>query len=228
MPSMRKFVAACLLALLGTGCTATYVPISWGIGDKVKSLSRSDTTLLTLYNHYDPDRQTLRVSGTSFDEVMMPSEVEHHLGAYRADTKLIYRNLYRSFSDEALRDVMVHEFAHHIWFNFMSGKQREEWRTHLTANPTSLQEMVRRVYPRPSDYDTEDFAFTVEYARPVDINQLALMKIITEEERDIILKARFPERSAAKVQGSQQVSAVGSEVPKPLPQSGNKGINQEQ
>ena len=178
---------AIALALALSGCATTFVPISWDFGEKVQQLSRSDPTLAILFNRYDPLRNTLRVAGDSFDEVMMPSEVKYHLGAYRKDTKLIYRNLYKDYSDSDLRDLMVHEFAHHIWFGFMSSRQQEQRVEHLRLHPSLLQKMVRHVYHNPSEFDTEDFAFTVEYARAVDIRELARLNLISASECDTIL-----------------------------------------
>ncbi|HBG08202.1 MAG: hypothetical protein A2075_05405 [Geobacteraceae bacterium GWC2_58_44] len=224
------FALILLLALLTGGCATTYVPISWGFGEKVQQLSRSDLTLAILFNRYDPDRQTLRVSGASFDEVMMPSEVMRHLGAYRPDTKLIYRNLYHQYNDQELRSLMCHELAHHIWFGSMTHKQREAWGLHLEANPTPVRAMVRRVYPRPADYDTEDFAFTVERARAVDIEALARMNLITAQERDALLSepklAREREEVLSESKPTQQplathngsgISVAGPEVSKADP-----------
>jgi hypothetical protein len=225
MPGMVKFAVITLLAQLTCGCATTFVPISWGFGEKVQQLSRSDLTLVTLFDHYDPQRTTLRVGGASFDEVMMPSEVKHHLGAYRPDTKLIYRNLYNDYNDHDLRDLMVHELAHHIWFSFMSQEQRGQWRAHLTSNPSHLQGMVRRVYSRPADYDTEDFAFTVEFARPVDIEELARLKIISVQERDAILNEQFLVQHTRMPHGSTRLSAADSELSKTVPQSTNKGTD---
>ncbi|MBJ6725037.1 hypothetical protein [Geomesophilobacter sediminis] len=191
---MKTFlnIALLLLTLACTGCATTYVPVSWGFGSKVQDLSHQDVTLVILFNRYDPDRKTLRVSGTSFDQVMMPSEVKSHLGAYRPDTQLIYRNLYHDYGDTELRDLMVHEFAHHIWFTYMSADQRQQWRAHLRRNPSPLQAMVRMVYPPQADWDAEDFAFTVQSARPIDVMALAALKVIAPEERDQILRTRFP------------------------------------
>ena len=206
------FLVILLLGLLASGCSTTYIPISWGMGDKVQALSRSDLTLAILFDRYDPDRKTLRVAGASFDEVMMPDEVKHHLGAYRADTKLIYRNLYQQYSDQQLRDLMVHEFAHHIWFSIMTPKQREEWGEHLNGNPTALQSFVRRVYPNSADYSTEDFAFTVEYARPVDIQALATLKLIDAKERDALLSEQMAAQLPFPMQGNTTLSAAGDEI----------------
>jgi hypothetical protein len=188
MAGRVRLGAMILLTLLMSGCATTYVPVSWGLGDKVAQLSRSDLMLATLYSHYDPERSTLRFTGASFDEVMMPSEVKFHLGAYRTDTKLIYRNLYHDYPTDELRDVLLHELAHHIWFNFMSSQQRSLWRVHLGHNPSPLQQMVRRNYPRSTDYNSEDFAFTVEFARPVDIRELATLGIISLAEEEAILQ----------------------------------------
>ena len=63
-----------LLAWLTAGCAATYVPISWDMGERVQQMTRSDQTLAILFDRYDPARSTLRVAGESFDEVMMPPE----------------------------------------------------------------------------------------------------------------------------------------------------------
>jgi len=204
MPSgtvIRKIAAVLLLALALGGCSATYVPISWGMGEQVQQLSRSDLTLAILFDRFDAGRKTLRVSGESFAEVLMPSEVPHHLGAYRPDTMLIYRNLYQDYSDQELRDLMVHEFAHHVWFSALNRAQRKQWHQHLEENPSPLQAMVRKVYPLPSDYDSEDFAFTVQHARQVDIEELVRMKIITLEERDTLIAALKPHRLPVALQG---------------------------
>uniref|UniRef100_C6E8X6 Uncharacterized protein n=1 Tax=Geobacter sp. (strain M21) TaxID=443144 RepID=C6E8X6_GEOSM len=188
MSSKVKILSLLLLALLSSGCATTYVPVSWGFGDKVKQFSRSDLFLAMLFNRYDPDRSTLRVTAQSFDEPMMPSEVKYRLGAYRPDTKLIYRNLYQNYSDQQLRSLMLHELAHHVWYTGMTDDQRQQWEGHLFQYPSPLQIMVRRVYPRGSDFKTEDFAYTVEHARKVDIEALARIKVITEIERESLLK----------------------------------------
>jgi hypothetical protein len=183
---IKKAATFLLIALSLGGCATTYVPISWNFGEQVQSLSRTDPVLAILFNRYDPGRETLRVSGASFDEVMMPSEVKYHLGAYRRDTKLIYRSLYQAYSDHDLRDLMAHEFAHHIWFGFMSPQLREKWVNYLADNPAPVQRTVRGTYA-PPEYDSEDFAFVVEYARPVDILELARLEIISSEECEKLL-----------------------------------------
>lgn len=188
MTAMTKLLTLFLLLLLAAGCATTYVPVSWGDGDRVQKMSHSDVTLGTLFGRFDPERTTLRMDGESFDEVMMPSEVKYHLGAYRPDTKLIYRNLYRKYSDLEMRDLLVHEFAHHIWFTHMSKRQQELWRIYLVMNPTPLQTMVRTTYPQATDWDTEDFAFTIQYARPADIEELVKLDVISAEDGEKILK----------------------------------------
>lgn len=213
MPSMVKILSLLLLALLSSGCATTYVPVSWGFGDKVKQLSRSDLFLTTLFNRYDPDRSTLRVTGDSFDEPMMPSEVKHHLGAYRPDTKLIYRNLYQEYSDQQLRSLMLHELAHHVWYTGMSPKQRQEWEGHLFEHPSPLQAMVRSVYARGSSYGTEDFAYTVEHARKVDIEALARIKVITDRERDALLRQGVVTHTGAVAGADIPTMRAGSQPP---------------
>jgi len=183
---IKKAATFLLLALSLGGCATTYVPISWNFGEQVQTLSRTDPVLAVLFNRYDPSRQTLRVSGDSFDEVMMPSEVKYHLGAYRRDTKLIYRSLYQEYSDHELRDLMAHEFAHHIWFGFMTNELREKWVAYLADHPAPIQKMVRGTYA-PPEFDSEDFAFVVEYARPVDILELARLNIISSQECEKLL-----------------------------------------
>lgn len=198
MAGTARLGAIILVVLLMSGCATTYVPVSWGLGERVSQLSRSDLMLTTLYNRYDPERSTIRIAGNSFDEVMMPSEVKFHLGAYRPDTKLIYRNLYHDYPQDELRDVVLHELAHHIWFNFMSQQQRTLWRIHLTENRSPLQQLIRRSYPPSTDYNSEDFAFTVEYARPVDIQELAKLNLISPAEEEAILRElnRLPNPAA--------------------------------
>ncbi|HIJ95501.1 MAG TPA: hypothetical protein HPP94_07160 [Desulfuromonadales bacterium] len=180
------------LSLLLSGCAAVYVPVSWDYSNEVQKLSRSDVLLVILYDRYDPDRQTLRGTGTSFQEVLMPVEVKHHLGAYRKDTKLIYRNLYNEYTIAGLRELIAHEFAHHIWFSSMTPGQREQWEDHLARNPSPVQVMVRRAYGRPTDYAAEDFAYSVQSARPVDIKELAVIGLITIKERDTLLAMEIP------------------------------------
>lgn len=192
MQGLLKKLLCALIALVLSGCATTYVPISWGQGDTVKKLSKEDVFLAALFNRYDPDRSTVRVSGPSFDEVMMPSEVKFHLGAYRPDMKLIYRNLFQQYSEGQLRSVMLHELAHHVWYTGMTAQQREDWRQYLAKNPTPMQSMVRATYKQGSDYDSEDFSFAVEFARPNDLEQLTILKVITPEERDRIMKEKFP------------------------------------
>jgi hypothetical protein len=210
-------MALLLLSLLLGGCTATYIPISWGMGEKVQHLSRSDLMLSILYERYDPKRQTLGVSGSSFNEVMMPSEVKHHLGAYRFDTKLIYRNLYQEYTDQQLRDLMVHELAHHIWYGHMTTQQKQDWASHLDENPTPLRDIVRRVYKRPEEYPTEDFAFTVEFAREVDVEELVRLKLLTEEERDKILKEMKTAKHPEIHPGEPGVASLGEKISKAEP-----------
>lgn len=215
MQGKLKILVVLLLALSTSACSTTYVPVSWGFGEQVRRNSRSDLFLATLFNRYDPERVTLRVSGASFDEVMMPSEVKYHLGAYRRDTRLIYRNLYQQYDEGQLRSLMLHELAHHVWYTGMTSQQRAQWQAHLAKHPSQYQLMVRRVYQPGSDYDTEDFAFTVEHARPVDIEALASINVITQEERDALMKERFPPVLPAAVQGAPlllaaDVDAAGS------------------
>lgn len=198
MKALLKTLTCAVFAFVLCGCATTYVPVSWGFGEKVQKLSRSDLTLATLFDRYDPERTTVRIGGSSFDEVMMPSEVKSHLGAYRPDTKLIYRNLYQEYNDKELRDLVLHEFAHHIWFTSMSREQRNLWRTHLRLNPSPYQAMVRMIYQNPADHDSEDFAFTVQNARPVDIQALATFNIITAQESDAILKTFQPTVAASR------------------------------
>ncbi|GFO62482.1 hypothetical protein M1B72_21235 [Geomonas paludis] len=192
MQGLSRKLFFVLVALMLSGCATTYVPISWGQGDAVKKLSREDVFLSALFNRYDPGRTTLRVSGASFEEVMMPDEVKFHLGAYRPDTRLIYRNMFQQYTEQQLRSVLLHELAHHVWLTAMTAQQREDWRLYLAKNPTPLQETVRNTYKPGTDYDSEDFAFSVEYARPADLEQLATLKIITPQERDQIMKEKYP------------------------------------
>lgn len=208
LPALVKFLPVVLFALLTCGCATTYVPISWGFGEKVRQISRSDLVLVTLFERYDPERRTLRVAGDSFDQVMMPGEVKYHLGAYRPDTRLIYRNLFQDYSDRQLRSLMQHELAHHVWYTGMTSQQRLQWMAHLVEHPSPVQNMVRMVYGAGSDFDGEDFAFSVEQPRAVDIEALANIKVITTKERDAILKERFPSHPLLLAAGSDPISSV--------------------
>lgn len=179
-PRVTLFLLAAALFL--TGCSTTYIPVSWGMGERVQRISRDDATLAILFKRYDPARKTLRVMADSFDEAMMPSEVKHHQGAYRPDLQLIYRNLYLEYSDLELRNLMVHELAHHVWFTRLSREAQQEWHDHLLRHPSPWQDVVRRSYPNPASFDAEDFAFTVEFARETDIAMLVYLKVISPAE----------------------------------------------
>ncbi|QXE89846.1 hypothetical protein [Geomonas subterranea] len=213
MQGLLRKLSFVLVALILSGCATTYVPISWGHGEKVKKLSTEDLFLCSLFNRYDPDRSTVRVSGASFEEVMMPDEVKFHLGAYRQDTKLIYRNLFQKYSDVQLRSVMLHELAHHVWYNGITPQQRDEWRQYLGNNPTPMQAIVRSTYKPGSDFDSEDFAFAVEYARPRDLEELARLKIITNEECARLMAEKFP-KQAESPKGPPLVQTAS--VPQPV------------
>lgn len=216
MHPVLKKLSLLLLALMLAGCSTTYVPISWGQGDLAKKLSREDPFLRLLFDRYDPQRSTLSVSGASFDEVMMPSEVKYHLGAYRRDSKLIYRNLYQEYTRDQLCSLMLHEFSHHIWYFGMKQEQRDAWRAHMAAHPTALQAIVRSTYRPGSDFDTEDFAFTVEHARPVDLDELATLKIITPEDRDALMALRFPGKAPATAGQADRSTGTGHPAPTQL------------
>ena len=183
---MVKRAAFALIAAAAVlaGCATTYIPVSWGMGERVQRISRSDPTLAVLFKRYDPERKTLRVIGESFDEAMMPSEVKHHQGAYRSDLQIIYRNLYLEYADQELRNLVVHELAHHVWFTGFSPAQRREWKAHLERHPSPWQTVVRRVYGNPASHDAEDFAFTVEFARETDIAMLVSLNVISAVEGD--------------------------------------------
>ncbi|MDD2898149.1 MAG: hypothetical protein PHI31_05490 [Desulfuromonadaceae bacterium] len=201
------------LSLVLSGCSAAYVPVSWDYYNEVQKLSRSDVLLAMLYDRFDPDRQTLRGNGTSFQEVLMPAEVKHHLGAYRKDTKLIYRNLYNEYTTAGLRELLVHEFAHHIWFSSLTQAQREQWKEHLVLNPSPVQVMVRRVYGRFDDYVAEEFAFTVGAARPVDIKEFAILGLITNKERDTLLAVQNQSRSSSLPSGCTYAASGSGPAP---------------
>jgi len=211
-----KFVCVVLFAMVFDGCATTYVPISWDNRDRVLQLSRTDRSLSILFQRFDPQRQTLRVHGESFDEVMWPSEVKFHLGAYRKETKLIYRNLYKTYSDRELRDLLIHEFAHHIWFQHMAPRQRDEWVQHLERNPSPVQPIVRNLYRDPREYDTEDFAFAMQYLRPIDVLELARMKVITGPECEILLAESRRLPPPATTPGTERAK-MASEVPPETP-----------
>ncbi len=178
-----------IIASLLTGCcsTVTYIPISWGMGEKVKNLTQQDEFLKALFNRYDQERITLRVSGESFYEVLTPADAAKRQGAYRAATHLIYRNLEKKLSDQELRTVMAHEMAHHIWLNFLKPEQKTAWQAHLEKNPSEWQTVVRRDYPEKNLHAAEDFAFTIASPRKTDIEMLAKLGVISEKERDGLL-----------------------------------------
>lgn len=188
-----------LWSLIGTGCATTYIPISREYRAQVHQMSRSDVTLSILFERFDPQRGTLRGGEESFNETMWPSEVPHHLGAYRTDTDLIYTNLYLTYSNDQLRELLIHELAHHIWFKAMSDTQRQGWTDYLAANPSPDQETVRRNYLHPQEFPAEDFAFTIQHARPADYRELEHLHLLTGQESDALVAevTKFPRRPPA-------------------------------
>jgi hypothetical protein len=177
-----SLLAAVIIAATLAGCSTTFIPISWGMRDKVLQLSQQDEVLKILFRRYDPERKTLRVDGASFDVVDMPHQDWRFEGAYRREYRLIYRNLDVLPADSDLRNILVHEMAHHIWANFLTKEQKEGWCRYLQENPSRWQAMVRNIYPDARSYDDEDFAYAVEFPRKADIDALARLGIITENE----------------------------------------------
>lgn len=186
---MRLIVVGAIAAMLA-GCATTFIPISWGMREKVLGLSLQDEVLRILFQRYDPERTTLRVAGESFDIVEGQHDDWRYVGAYRKEYRLIYRNLEAVLDDQDLRNVMVHELAHHIWFNFLTPVQKEGWCRYLQENPSKWQALVRRIYEDETLHDTEDFAYTVEFPRNADIEELARLGIITKDEMHSWVRAR--------------------------------------
>lgn len=177
-----RVVFLLFIALLLTGCATTFVPISWGMREEVLRISRQDEVLNILFNKYDPERKTLRVDGPSFNIVEKPHETWKYEGAYRPDHKLIYRNSEVILAQENLRNVILHEMAHHIWFTYLSTDEKKMWLRYLKENPSDWQTMVRVLYKDSIQYDAEDFAYTIEFAREHDIQELVSLSVISEEE----------------------------------------------
>ena len=180
----RTVVAVALVTVLAGCAPVPFVPISWGMRDRVLALSREDVVLAILYARYDPVRATLRIDGPSFDEF---EKLENATtgGAYRPDLELIYRNSESQLKGRELRNTITHEFAHHIWYRCLTAEQKEAWRAYLQGHPNRWQVMVRNVYPDPQQYDGEDFAYTVEFPRPEDIAELAELRVITTGEMEL-------------------------------------------
>jgi hypothetical protein len=184
----RVMVAVALATVLAGCAPVPFVPISWGMRDRVLALSREDVALAILYARYDPGRETLRIDGPSFDEFERLENATSG-GAYRQDVQLIYRNSETRLNGRELRNTIVHEFAHHIWCRYLTGEQKEEWRAYLQRHPNRWQVMVRKVYPDPQQHDGEDFAYTVEFPRAEDIAELAGLRVITADEAERWRKA---------------------------------------
>ncbi|HEX8960902.1 MAG TPA: hypothetical protein VF775_04950 [Geobacteraceae bacterium] len=180
--TIYSLLAVGVMGAVIVGCATTFVPISWGMREEVLRLSHQDEVSQILFHRYDPERKTLRVDGASFDFVDMPHSDWRLEGAYRQETRLIYRNLEIVPDDRELRNIMVHEMAHHIWFYFLSKEQKEIWCHYLKENPTRWQAVVRKVYQDKRLHDSEDFAYAVEFPRHVDIGELVRLGVITEDE----------------------------------------------
>jgi hypothetical protein len=185
-PQLHKgFVSLLVAGIFATilaGCATTFIPISWGMRDKVLRLSQQDEVLKILFHRYDPERKTLRVDGASFDIVEMLHKDWRFEGAYRREYQLIYRNLEVTPGDSDLRNILAHEMAHHIWANFLTKEQKKGWCQYLQENPSRWQALVRSIYTDARSYDDEDFAYAVEFPRKTDVEALARLAIITEDE----------------------------------------------
>jgi hypothetical protein len=205
---MPLLVIGIIVAILA-GCATTFIPISWGMRDKVLRLSQQDEVLKLLFHRYDPERKTLRVDGASFDIVEMPHKDWRFEGAYRREYRLIYRNLEVMPADGDLRNILAHEMAHHIWANFLTKEQKEGWCHYLQKNPSRWQALVRSIYTDARSYDDEDFAYSVEFPRKIDVEALSRLAIITEDEMRRWVRVNTPSEPPEtqvwlKVSGSWQ------------------------
>lgn len=203
-----RILGCLLLTLALSGCAVTYVPVSWELPPQVRKMTFTDEFLKVLYQRYDPQRQTLRIDGASFQETMTPKEAKKRLGAYRQDTKLVYKNLYIKLDDTQLRDLIAHEMSHHVWFSFMKSAQREAWRKHLADNPSPLQEFVVKNYEDPATHDAEFFAFVVSNPRPIDLRKLAELSVISSEEAEAIIRSRAASAAAPAAGQREKVAKL--------------------
>jgi hypothetical protein len=197
-------ILAVAAALFLSGCSVTYIPVSWGMGERVKEISSRDELLNILFTRYDPKRLLLRVDGESFNEVLTADEAKLRLGAYRPEKKLVYRNLEADLDDAGLRDLLVHEVAHHVWFNFMNLDQQADWVSHLVRNPAPWQMMVRLTYRNPKSHDPEDFAYTIQFARPADIEMLADLGLMSRDEATRVIRTIPPDPLYREIVGSAE------------------------
>jgi len=189
---IAKLTVAAAMVVLVACASTTFVPISWGMRDKVLSMSQRDEVLRILFQRYDPERKTLRVDGPSFELVDLPHSNWRFEGAYRAETHLIYRNLDISLEDPDLRNIMAHEMAHHIWSCFLNEEKKKEWGTYLAENPSHWQPVIRQAYRDVKVQSSEDFAYAVTFPRSADVRELATLDIISEEEMQRWLKVCPP------------------------------------
>jgi hypothetical protein len=183
---MAKIIITGLLtALLTTGCVAMYAPIVWNHRAQVNDIVDTEPLLSALYKKYDPQRETLR-GPNGYDEQAFPSEAALRLASYNPLTKIIYINREFAFTDNQLKEVLVHEFCHHIWDNGLDKSVQSSWNEYLKQHPSPLQRLVGLYYP-PGRQEIENFAFTIEFPRKEDIKELVTLSILNESEAEAVL-----------------------------------------
>jgi hypothetical protein len=181
----KKYIIYLITVFFLTGCVAMYVPISWEHGDQIHNIIDKDPLLSALYKRYDPDRLTLR-GPSGFDELMSPFEVKSHLATYNKTTYAIYINREVNFTDQQLKEIIIHEFCHHIWNIKLDNATKNKWYAYLRQHPSTIQRLVSLYYPL-SNQNVENFAFTLQFPQKEDIKELSTLSILNEEEANAVL-----------------------------------------
>jgi hypothetical protein len=190
-PTAPRFLALAMAMLMLAGCVTMFAPIEWERREQVRQVINNDPLLSALYRRFDPEMRTLSGPG-GFDEISQPFEDARYLSTYNVRSKVIYANREFTFTDAALRRILLHEFCHHIWNTGLDDAKRRQWNEYMqTKLSEPLQRLVMLYYP-PAMRDVENFAFTVEFARKEDIKVLERLSIVSPPEASVIL-SRIPD-----------------------------------
>lgn len=181
----KKCIIYLIMFFFLTGCVAMYVPISWDHREQVYKIIDKDPLLSALYKRYDPEKVTLR-GPNGFDELMSSFEGKSHLAAYKKTTNVIYINREANFTDEQLRQIVIHEFCHYLWNTKFDNTIKIKWDTYLQEQSSTIQRLVNLYYPQSSQ-NVENFAFTVQFPQKTDILELVKLSILNGTEANAVL-----------------------------------------
>ena len=181
----NKYIIYLITVFFLSGCVTMYVPIVWDHREQVSKFIEKDPLLSALYKRYDPDKVTLR-GPNGFDELTSPFEAKTPLAAYKKSTNVIYVNREVNFTDEQLKQILIHEFSCHLWNTKFDNATKNKWETYLLRHPSTIPRLVSLFYPQSSQ-NAENFAFTMQFPQKEDIKELVRLSILSEAEANPVL-----------------------------------------